>query len=517
MERCTGGDLAKYMKTEKNPLPEPVAHKFLTDLAFGLNILNKLNLVHRDLKPANLMLSTKSTVNELGLLKIADFGFAREIQPNDMAETLCGSPLYMAPEILEAKKYDAKADLWSVGTIMYEMLFGRPPYQATSMADLLRKIKTTTLAYPDGVVSSAAIHLLQGLLQPNPQYRMTFVQFFNHPYLNLKARLDYEIRLDMELIAPNPSPDDKPDVKEDDKIKPVDDVNMNQKIDVIKSSKPSPGEQEKDPVVGSHNNRQEAIKPNTQITTIPKTKPFIEQRNDLENSYVIVPDPSVLGIKTLDACIAMDPSGSISYPDVIFDFTKMKSENMNLVNEIEAACLRAWSIAEAAYLKEHFDKTTEAIALYCRSLDFLFSLITYTQKECSIKKISPSDRLYADLVWLQTQFDYCLERADRLKNKVGIYSNNVNYDTSDPQSFVCAEDILYQYALKLAKQSAYLEWSKNSSDKFQVDMCANMYRRSMYIFEYLLHHCEFLTNKADRSILQSCKYILLHLYFNLLT
>jgi serine/threonine protein kinase len=475
MERCTGGDLAQYLRTEKNPLPEPVAHKFLTDLAFGLNILNKKNLVHRDLKPANLMLSTKSTANELGLLKIADFGFAREIQPNDMAETLCGSPLYMAPEILEGKRYDAKADLWSVGTIMFEMLFGRPPYQATSMADLLRKIKTTTLMYPNGVVSSAAIHLLQGLLQPNPQNRMTFVQFFNHPYLNLKARPDFALRSDMDTESP----------------------------------KQTPVEEKKESGIEPEKNRQEAITQDIQIITIPKTKPFVDPTNQYDNSFVVVPDANALGIKTLDACITMDSSGNISYPNVIFDFTKMTSENMNLVIEIEASCLRAWSIAEAAYLMEHFNRTAEAIALYCRSLDFLFNLITYAQKECSIKKISTSDRLHADLVWLQTQFDYCLERADGLKSKIGIYLNNVNLEAPDPQSYVCAEDILYQYALKLAKQSAYLEWSKNSSDNFQIDMCVNMYRRSMYIFEYLLYHCEFLTNKADRSILESCKYNLL--------
>ena len=61
-------------------------------------------------------------------MKIADFGFARYMHPTGMAETLCGSPLYMAPEILSYQKYDAKADLWSVGTILYELLVGRPPF-----------------------------------------------------------------------------------------------------------------------------------------------------------------------------------------------------------------------------------------------------------------------------------------------------------------------------------------------------------------------------------------------------
>lgn len=78
-------------------------------------------LSQRDLKPQNLLLSTSKSG---ALLKIADFGFARNLQPQGLAETLCGSPLYMAPEILQFQRYDAKADLWSVGTILFELVVG---------------------------------------------------------------------------------------------------------------------------------------------------------------------------------------------------------------------------------------------------------------------------------------------------------------------------------------------------------------------------------------------------------
>jgi len=76
--------------------------------------------LQRDLKPQNLLLS--STDPDTAVLKVADFGFARALGPQLMAETLCGSPLYMAPEILMSQRYDAKADLWSVGAILYEMV-----------------------------------------------------------------------------------------------------------------------------------------------------------------------------------------------------------------------------------------------------------------------------------------------------------------------------------------------------------------------------------------------------------
>ena len=65
-------------------------------------------------------------------MKIADFGFARFLQDGVMAATLCGSPMYMAPEVIMSQQYDAKADLWSIGTIMYQCLTGRAPFQANS-------------------------------------------------------------------------------------------------------------------------------------------------------------------------------------------------------------------------------------------------------------------------------------------------------------------------------------------------------------------------------------------------
>jgi len=78
----------------------------------------------RDLKPQNLLLAAPGPG---AVLKIADFGFARSLQPSALADTLCGSPLYMAPEILRFHKYDAKADLWSVGTILFELVVGARP------------------------------------------------------------------------------------------------------------------------------------------------------------------------------------------------------------------------------------------------------------------------------------------------------------------------------------------------------------------------------------------------------
>jgi serine/threonine-protein kinase ULK2 len=94
-EYCSGGDLAQRLRVAGR-VPEADARRLMRQLAAGLRELRANNLVHRDLKPQNLLLSSEGAD---GVLKIADFGFARALQPQGLAETLCGSPLYMAPEV----------------------------------------------------------------------------------------------------------------------------------------------------------------------------------------------------------------------------------------------------------------------------------------------------------------------------------------------------------------------------------------------------------------------------------
>jgi serine/threonine protein kinase len=118
----------------------------------------------------------------------ADFGFARHLGAASMAETLCGSPLYMAPEILKFQKYDAKADLWSVGTILYEMVVGKPPYGGANHVQLLANIERLDLRFPPQIELSAPCkRLLTGLLQRKPANRMGFDEFFSDPFVGLPA------------------------------------------------------------------------------------------------------------------------------------------------------------------------------------------------------------------------------------------------------------------------------------------------------------------------------------------
>uniref|UniRef100_A0A4W3KHN8 non-specific serine/threonine protein kinase n=1 Tax=Callorhinchus milii TaxID=7868 RepID=A0A4W3KHN8_CALMI len=132
LKYCNGGDLADYLQVAKGTLSEDTIRIFLQQIAAAMRVLHSKGIIHRDLKPQNILLSNisrkKSNVNGIRV-KIADFGFARYLQSNMMAATLCGSPMYMAPEVIMSQHYDAKADLWSIGTVIFQCLVGKPPFQ----------------------------------------------------------------------------------------------------------------------------------------------------------------------------------------------------------------------------------------------------------------------------------------------------------------------------------------------------------------------------------------------------
>ncbi|KAI0481187.1 hypothetical protein GGR56DRAFT_664494 [Xylariaceae sp. FL0804] len=232
MEYCELGDLSLFIKKREKLITHPatcdmarkypsvpgaglnevVIRHFFKQLASALQFLRQKGLVHRDIKPQNLLLlpslayresnkesrpilsaSHDSLIPAVGLeslpmLKLADFGFARVLPATSLAETLCGSPLYMAPEILRYERYDATADLWSVGTVAYEMVSGKPPFRASNHVELLRKIENSEdqIRFPrECQVSSDMKGLIRALLKRNPIERISFQNFFGHHVLSV--------------------------------------------------------------------------------------------------------------------------------------------------------------------------------------------------------------------------------------------------------------------------------------------------------------------------------------------
>lgn len=216
MAFCASGDLSQHIRkaassknreADRYPAPkegglhEKVVRCFLGQLAEALKFLRDKDIIHRDIKPQNLLLHPASAEDiaaghpeGIPLLQVADFGFARALPATSLAETLCGSPLYMAPEILRYQKYDAKADLWSVGAVLYECCTGKPPFRAQNHVELLRRIERgqDRIKWPEDkkeeegrepVVTPRPIpndikELVNGLLRQNPVERMSFQEFF---------------------------------------------------------------------------------------------------------------------------------------------------------------------------------------------------------------------------------------------------------------------------------------------------------------------------------------------------
>ncbi|XP_059850579.1 serine/threonine-protein kinase ULK1 isoform X2 [Hypanus sabinus] len=235
MEYCNGGDLADYLQymsilgllscrdeaklrleeqhliyhlgslqpDVKGTLSEDTIRLFLQQIVGAMKVLHSKGVIHRDLKPQNILLShiggRKSNPNNIRI-KIADFGFARYLQSNMLAATLCGSPMYMAPEVIMSQNYDAKADLWSIGTIVYQCLTGKAPFQANSPQNLRLFYEKNKALVPNipRETSSHLCHLLLGLLLRNYKERMDFNDFFHHPFLDVSSS--------MKKSAPVPMP-----------------------------------------------------------------------------------------------------------------------------------------------------------------------------------------------------------------------------------------------------------------------------------------------------------------------
>lgn len=194
MEYCEKGDLADYMKAKNKPFKEFFAQYYTKQLADGLQYLITNKILHRDIKPQNLLL-TKNNI-----LKITDFGFAKNFEPNTLLETLCGTPLYMAPEIAQNKEYVYNSDLWSVGCILYEMLYGKPPFYETTHIKLIKLINEKQVEFPEKfLVSDKAKTLIKKLLQKNPSDRCNWQDFFSDPWLNTPEIIEFVHKMKSRL------------------------------------------------------------------------------------------------------------------------------------------------------------------------------------------------------------------------------------------------------------------------------------------------------------------------------
>ncbi|THG01519.1 hypothetical protein TEA_027118 [Camellia sinensis var. sinensis] len=166
MEYVSGGQLSDKL-SYINRLNEREARKHFQQLIDAVDYCHCRGVYHRDLKPENLLLNSK------GNLKVSDFGLSALRKPGDLLSTACGSPSYVAPELLMNKGYEgAAADVWSCGVILFELLAGYLPFDDRNLMNLYKKILRAQYTFPEWFTESQK-KLISKILDPNPRTRIT--------------------------------------------------------------------------------------------------------------------------------------------------------------------------------------------------------------------------------------------------------------------------------------------------------------------------------------------------------
>ncbi|KAK6358289.1 camp-dependent protein kinase catalytic subunit [Orbilia blumenaviensis] len=195
MDFIEGGELFSLLRKSQR-FPNPVAKFYAAEVALALDYLHSMNIIYRDLKPENLLLDRH------GHLKITDFGFAKEVP--DITWTLCGTPDYLAPEVVASKGYNKSVDWWSLGILIFEMLCGYTPFwDGGSPMKIYENILRGRVKYP-AYIHPDAMNLLQQLITPDLTKRLGNLyhgsrSVLEHPWF---AEVNWERLLSKQIEPP---------------------------------------------------------------------------------------------------------------------------------------------------------------------------------------------------------------------------------------------------------------------------------------------------------------------------
>jgi calcium/calmodulin-dependent protein kinase I len=185
LELVTGGELFDRI-VERGSYTENDASALVGQILSALEFIHSQNICHRDLKPENLLYASDKPD---ALIKIADFGLSKVVGETPL-KTACGTPGYVAPEVLQCNGYGKEVDLWSTGVIMYILLCGFPPFYDDNTAVLFELIMKAQYDFPSPYwdnISKSAQELIGHLLQVRPGKRYTATQALAHPWIAQRA------------------------------------------------------------------------------------------------------------------------------------------------------------------------------------------------------------------------------------------------------------------------------------------------------------------------------------------
>jgi polo-like kinase 1 len=176
LELCRKRSMMELQKRRKI-ITEPETRFYMRQILQGVSYLHQKRIIHRDLKLGNLFLNDELQV------KIGDFGLAATIEyEGERKKTLCGTPNYIAPEILHKKGHSFEVDIWSLGCIMYTLLIGKPPFETSSLKETYSRIKKCEYKIT-GNISATAKQMIMTMLQPDPKSRPKVYQLMGHEFI----------------------------------------------------------------------------------------------------------------------------------------------------------------------------------------------------------------------------------------------------------------------------------------------------------------------------------------------
>jgi len=179
-----GGELYKIFQEQKR-FPEEVVRFYIAQIIMALGELHSKGIMHRDLKLENIM------VDEDGYIKLIDYGLAKIVANDELAMSYCGTPEYLAPEMVDNKGHDMTVDWWAVGILIYEMLIGVTPFFNRNRQVLMSKIRHSKIVFPDRehyeiAYSDELVDLVSGLLKKDKSQRLgaknDAVEILAHPF-----------------------------------------------------------------------------------------------------------------------------------------------------------------------------------------------------------------------------------------------------------------------------------------------------------------------------------------------
>ena len=180
IDYCPGGELFSLLQKRKR-FSEEQARFYAGQLVLAIEKLHQKSILYRDLKPENVLIDVD------GYIKITDFGLSRMNHTDDDARSICGTPEYLAPEVLAKTGYGKPFDWWTLGAFLFELLTGFPPFYVSNRDELFHHIRFTSPNYPV-YLSTPARSLLQGLLEKQPERRLGTIsgaaEIKNHPWFS---------------------------------------------------------------------------------------------------------------------------------------------------------------------------------------------------------------------------------------------------------------------------------------------------------------------------------------------